>query len=88
MTCAVTGLVPEPSALYPLVSDRVVLVACFAPESGAATAGWRALTEIPAKSARTTVLASRGNWERQRTECVLSMRRQVQSSVVGVDAVI
>jgi len=38
-TCAVTGLVPEPSALYPLVSDRVVLTACFAPEPGAAAAG-------------------------------------------------
>ncbi|OLO46968.1 hypothetical protein BKH31_05715 [Actinomyces oris] len=47
-----------------------------------------ALTEIPTKSVRTTVLASRGNWERQRTECVLSMRRQVQSGVVGGEAAI
>jgi len=47
-----------------------------------------ALTEIPTKSVRTTVLASRANWERQRTECVLSMRRQMQSGVVGVDTVI
>ena len=84
----VTGLVPEPSALYPLDSDRVVLAACFAPESGAAAAGWMALTEIPTNSVRTTVLASRGVWERQRTECVLSMRRQVQSGVVGGDTVI
>lgn len=88
VTCVVTGLVPEPFALYPLDSDRVVLMLCFAPELRTAAAGWTVLTEIPTNSVRATALASWGMWERRRTECVLSVRRQVQSGVIGVDTVI
>ena len=76
VTCVVTGLVPEPSALYPLDSDRVVLMLCFASELRTAAAGWTVLTEIPTNSVRATALASWGMWERRRTECVLSVRRR------------
>ena len=84
VTCVVTGLVPEPSALYPLDSDRVVLMLCFASELRTAAAGWTVLTAIPTNSVRATALASWGMWERRRTECVLSLRRQVQSGVIRV----
>ena len=83
VTCVVTGLVPEPSALYPLDSDRVVLMLCFASELRTAAAGWTVLTEIPTNSVRATALASWGMWERRRTECVLSTRRQVQRRAIG-----
>ena len=57
-------------------------------ESDAASAGWMLTSETPTNSAERATQPDRGAWERRRTECVLSVRRQVQSGVVGVDTVI